>query len=295
MPSREPAEVIGSLPSEREPERVHDYKLASPLVLHEAIRAQGAEEMARSTRSLLWSGLAGGLSMALSALFAALLHAHLPASPWRSLVTGLGFATGFVIVMVGRHGLVTENALTTLLPTLSHSTGSMVLRTLRVWGALLTGNIVAISVLALVFARTDVLSHDVKQSLADLGTELLGATFTTQLLRAVLAGWMIALAVWVAPAAGAARVVTTTLLTWAVAVAQFGHIVSGSGETLVAVFMGRVSLADYVTGFFLPVLLGNMLGGAVLVAALNHAQVAHEEKELPRKAQERAGRPSLSM
>jgi len=40
--------------------------------------------------------------------------------------------------------------------------------------------------------------------------------------------------------------------------------------------IGKVSLPDYIFVFFIPTLLGNVLGGTTLVALLNYGQVAPE-------------------
>ena len=40
--------------------------------------------------------------------------------------------------------------------------------------------------------------------------------------------------------------------------------------------MGSATVADYVTRFLAPTFIGNIIGGVVLAALLNHAPVAHE-------------------
>jgi formate/nitrite transporter FocA (FNT family) len=44
-------------------------------------------------------------------------------------------------------------------------------------------------------------------------------------------------------------------------------------EALYVVTTGQVSFLRYLTDFFVPTLLGNIVGGVSLVAALNYAQV----------------------
>jgi hypothetical protein len=53
----------------------------------------------------------------------------------------------------------------------------------------------------------------------------------------------------------------------------FTHIIAGSVETMCLVATGAASWQQYVGGYMIPVLLGNVIGGVALVAALNHAQV----------------------
>src|SRR5271165_1345518 len=51
-------------------------------VVHEAIRLQGEEELARPAMSLAWSALAAGLSMAFSLITEGILATHLPDARW---------------------------------------------------------------------------------------------------------------------------------------------------------------------------------------------------------------------
>lgn len=87
-------------------------------------------------------------------------------------------------------------------------------------------------------------------------------------------GWLIALMVWLLPAAGAAaRPWVIVIITYLVALGGFAHIIAGSVEALAAVLSGAATWADYLLGFLPPTLIGNILGGTALVAALNYAQV----------------------
>ena len=66
------------------------------------------------------------------------------------------------------------------------------------------------------------------------------------------------------------------ILTYAVAVGQFSHMIAGSVEVAYAVFSGKASISEYLLRFALPTFLGNTLGGVSLVAVLNHAPVREE-------------------
>ncbi len=90
------------------------------------------------------------------------------------------------------------------------------------------------------------------------------------------AGWMIALMVWVLPSAESAGLFVIVLMTYVIALGQFSHIVAGSTEAAFAVLTGAATVGDYFDRFFLPTILGNLLGGVALAALLNHAPVAHE-------------------
>jgi hypothetical protein len=50
------------------------------------------------------------------------------------------------------------------------------------------------------------------------------------------------------------------------------HCIIGACEVLFLVFLGEAGWYQSSVGFFLPVLLGNILGGVLLVAILNYSQ-----------------------
>ena len=102
--------------------------------------------------------------------------------------------------------------------------------------------------------------------------------FLPVLIKAVFAGWLIALMVWLMPAASSARFVVIVAVTWLIAVAKFSHVIAGSVEAGFAAIQGAIGWGDYLTRFLVPALIGNSIGGVVFVALLNHAQVKEEVK-----------------
>jgi formate/nitrite transporter FocA (FNT family) len=97
-------------------------------------------------------------------------------------------------------------------------------------------------------------------------------------LRAVLAGWLIALMIWLLPFAETARVWIITLLAYLVGLAHLPHVIAGSVAALYGVFTGGLSLRECLTGFLAPTLLGNIIGGVAMVAALAHAEFVYEQR-----------------
>ena len=65
-------------------------------------------------------------------------------------------------------------------------------------------------------------------------------------------------------------------LTYLVSLGELAHIIAGSVEVALAAFAGAVTWDEYLTGFLLPTLAGNVVGGVGLVALLAHAQVREE-------------------
>ncbi len=249
-----------------------------PLVIHEIVREQGEAELGRSFNGLAWSGLAAGLSIGFSFVVEAELQAGMPDSPWRRLVAGFGYSTGFLIVILGRQQLFTETTLTALIPALTQRNLATLLRTLRVWVIVLVANLIGTVIYAWMASLPDLFTPDVVAHLAELSARTMAHSFWHTVLTAGLAGWVIGLMVWLLPGAGPARPMIVILLTYVVALCEFPHIVAGSVEAMYGVMTGHASITDYLTKFLAPTLLGNALGGTILAALLNHAPVADELK-----------------
>ncbi|MDB5595134.1 MAG: Formate/nitrite transporter FocA, family [Hyphomicrobiales bacterium] len=246
------------------------------VLIHETIRVEGETELHRAVSALFLSGLAAGLSMGFSLIAEGVLHAHLPDASWAPLVSGLGYTVGFLIVVLGRQQLFTENTLTPILPLLHNRDVITLLGVLRLWVIVLVANIAATWVIAAVIAHTSIFDAQMKEAFASVSQHVIGSPFMTTLLKAVFAGWLIALMVWLLPGAESARVAVIIIVTWLVAIGGFSHLIAGSVDAFYLVEIGQVGLTDYALRFFLPTLIGNVLGGVALVAALNFGQVAPE-------------------
>jgi formate/nitrite transporter FocA (FNT family) len=245
-----------------------------PLVIHEIVRAEGEAELKKPLSALLWSGLAAGLSMGFSFVAQALLQADLPSGPGQHTLASAGYVVGFAIVILGRQQLFTESTLTAVLPALHRRRAETVLATLRLWAAVLLANLAGTWIFAAMLAFGHPLPQEAPMALDHLAAEAVSHPFWDTLLRAVLAGWLIALMVWLLPSARSAKIVIIGLLTWLVAFARLSHVIAGSAEAAYGVFRGHANLADYFGAFLVPTLIGNTLGGVTLVAMLNHAPVS---------------------
>lgn len=242
-------------------------------VVYEAVRLEGEDELERPVAALAWSGLAAGLSMGFCLLSEAALASHLPDSVWRPLLSRMGYCVGFLIVVLGRQQLFTENTLTVVLPFLLHKNLLTVKKVLRLWGIVLAANVIGTFLFALFIARVHFLDPMIQQNILQIAENHIGLSFATVLLRAIFAGWLIALMVWMLPDAASSRVVVILIITYLIGLASLNHIIAGSTSVFYLVALGKVSLLQYFTAFFIPTLIGNVLGGVSLVAALAHGQV----------------------
>ena len=272
MPEEQTDTVVPPL-TDRQQQEAEDRTSVSAIVLHEAIRRDGEEELNRSLSALAWSGLAAGLSMGFSFVAQGLLRAYLPDAQWRPLITNLGYPVGFLLVVIGRQQLFTENTLTAIIPLLSERNLSTLLSVLRLWAIVLAANLVGAHIFAWAAADTTFLKPEVQRALSGIATQAANVSFGSAIWRGIFAGWLIAMMVWMNAASDTGRVPVIVILTYLVSLAGLTHIIAGSVDVLYLVMLGQRSWFAYLGGYMAPTLLGNILGGVALVSALNHAQV----------------------
>jgi len=263
----------GTISTRAEHKQVEERLAIGANVVYETIRREGEDELHRTVAALAWSALAAGLSMGFSFVAEGLLMSHLPDQLWRPLIASAGYCVGFLIVILGRQQLFTENTLTVVLPLLLRKDLATLLRMLRLWGVVLSGNLVGTFLFALCIGKIVLFDPRTQESLTQIGLAHIGASFWTVLVRAVFAGWLIALMVWLLPGAESARVSIVIIVTYLVGISRFNHIIAGSTTMFFLIVTKSISWGTYVTQFFIPTLLGNVIGGLSLVAALGHAQV----------------------
>ena len=262
--------------TEKEAVDVEERSSPRTPVIYEIVRRLGEEEMSWPVTSLWWSGLAAGLSISFSLLAQAILRAHLPDSTWAVLVTSLGYSVGFLMVVLSRQQLFTESTVTAVLPVMADMTPASLWRLGRLWGIVLIANIVGTFVAALICTFTPVLTADLRGAMLDIASQIMAHTWMEMTFRAIASGFLIATMVWLIPSAEAAQFHIIVVITYLIAAGGFMHIVAGSVEAFFLVLNGQLGLQSMITAFFVPVLIGNVIGGTALFALIAYAQVMHE-------------------
>jgi len=245
-------------------------------VVYEIIRTEGEGELARTFGALWWSGLAAGLSIGFSVLSQAMLTAALGHLPGATIVSRVGYAVGFLIVILSRQQLFTENTLTAVLPVIARREWRWFWVMARLWGIVLAANLVGCLLFSLFLAYSGVLTPEVSAAVAAIAHELMSNTPTEMFVKGIAAGWLIAALVWMMPSAEGTEIFVITLITYLIALGGFTHVIAGSVEAFYAWLTDAESFSTILFGFFLPTLAGNVAGGTVLFAVLSYAQVREE-------------------
>ncbi|WP_213786052.1 formate/nitrite transporter family protein [Citrobacter portucalensis] len=246
------------------------------MAIHEHIRQDGEKEMERDAMALLWSAIAAGLSMGASLLAKGIFHVQLEGVPGGFLLENLGYTFGFIIVIMARQQLFTENTVTAVLPVMQNPTLGNFGLLMRLWSVVLLGNIIGTGVAAWAFEHMPIFDEETRDAFVKIGMDVMKNTSVEMFSNAIISGWLIATMVWMFPAAGAAKIVVIILMTWLIALGDTTHIVVGSVEILYLVFNGTLHWSDFFWPFALPTLAGNICGGTFIFALMSHAQIRND-------------------
>lgn len=257
---------------EYEHQEILHKSAASAHIVYRAILREAEEELERPSIALAWSGLAAGMSMGFSLVLDGLIQSRLPDAAWRELVGKFGYTIGFVILILGRQQLFTENTLTPVLSLLKRRDRKTFLNTSRLWGILLISNLVGAALFAYVVQRSSVFSDSERAAFLRISSEAMEPYRWTLFLKGIFAGWLIAIMVWMLPEAETGRIWILILIPYVVGLGGLSHIVIGSIYCIYSVAAHLHTWGEYLGHFAWPVLLGNCLGGVTLVAVVNYAQ-----------------------
>jgi formate/nitrite transporter FocA (FNT family) len=262
--------------SEEEEQEVAERSAPQAKIVHAAVVQQGEDELARPLGSLFWSGLAAGITMMASVSMQGALHRRLPDAPWRELVAGLGYPLGFMIVILGRMQLFTEHTSVAVLPLMRERTLANLGRTLRLWGIVFFGNVLGAAIVAAGCIYLKFQSPQMTDAMLDVSARLFDKGPLEMLLQAIPAGFLIASVAWIRSAADDSSFWIILILTYAIAICGFTHVIAGACEAFLLLWSGNADAGWVLGTFLLPALAGNIIGGTGLFAMLAHAQVKEE-------------------
>ena len=248
-------------------------------VFFEIIRRNGQEELERPVQSLWWSGIAAGLSIGFSVLTPAMLRRYLPPSDWTLILSNLGYSVGFVIVILSRQQLFTENVITAVVPVMAKFHARNLLLMARLWAVVLVSNLVGTVLFSLFLRYSGAIDADLGAAIHAVSAHLLHVEAMETMARAMVSGFLIASLVWIIAGIEGSKLAIIVLMTYLIALGNFDHVVAGSVESAYLVLEGAQPLAHAITTFFVPTLIGNVIGGTAIFTLLAYGQIRGELKE----------------
>lgn len=262
---------------EEEVDRVEEQTTPRAPVIYETVRRNGEQELSRPPTSLWWSGVAAGVSISFSVLAKAILQQHLPDAPWRDLITALGYPVGFLMVILARQQLFTENTITVVLPVMAGPGWHKIGLAARLWGIVLVANLIGTLIAAAAWTFTPIVSDELREVVLAVSREsVIDHGWRQVLMGAIAAGYLMATMVWLIPGAGNTQFHVVALMSYLIGIGGFSHVVAGSAEAFMLLFNGEIRGGPMVWHFMVPALVGNIFGGTALFAVISHAQVMNE-------------------
>jgi formate-nitrite transporter family protein len=242
--------------------------------IYQQVATNARQELKRSTFSLGLSGFGGGAFMGLSALGTALMTTLLGHSNIAWIVACMFYPVGFIVVIIGRSQLFTENTLYPVALVLAEK--REIWNTMRLWAVVLPANVAGAFSFALLASLTPALDPAVVDSLSQLGLKAIAHSAAAVFWSGVIGGWIIALAAWLVSGSHTitGSVMLIWMLTFIVGLGNFAHCIATSCEILVAVLTGHAAWSTY-PNWFLPAVSGNICGGVGLVTILEYGQVVY--------------------
>lgn len=257
--------------------QVEELENVQTSVIFEVIRREGRHELSRPTGALWWSGVAAGLAISTSVLCKGFLESILPDEHWAPAVSNLGYTVGFLIVILGRMQLFTENTITPVLQLFLQPTRRNFLLIGRLWGIVFTANMVGCAAAALVLVHGEILPEERFEGILAVSRHYADASAHQHFAWGIPAGFLIAALVWILTRMeSAGEVMVIVILTYMIGLGGMSHVVAGSTELFIIVASGELSLSSAIFDGILPALAGNVLGGTGIFAALTYAQVRAE-------------------
>lgn len=241
--------------------------------IHENVLEAAEDELERPVLELTYSGVAAGLAIGFSWLANALVASRM--SPENhAIAAALSYPLGFVFVVLAAHQLFTENTLEPVIPFLERRDGETLKRVVRLWGIVLPANLIGALVFSLVIAKTQALEPELNDQVLKVARHGTEGGALLVFYKAIWAGWLIALMAWILAAARdtTSQILVIWLTTAPIAAFGFKHSIAGASEAFYRAWIGDASWSTMLLSFELPALVGNIVGGVVLVAMVNHGQ-----------------------
>jgi formate/nitrite transporter FocA (FNT family) len=247
--------------------------------IYENVRLTAEEELKRPNMALFWSALAAGLTIGFSFLASAYLRSLAP-DTLKDAVVAAGYPLGFIFVVLARNQLFTENTLEPIIPLLHAPSWPIFVRLLQLWAIILVGNLIGTIILAVLLAHTPMVAASFAGVLHEVAEHSTSGGAWEILYRAVFGGWLIALMTWLIASTRAtgAQIVMVWLTTAPIGAFGFRHSIAGSVEAFYLAFTRAATWKDTILDFTLPSIIGNIIGGVLIVALINHGQVAADNR-----------------
>jgi formate/nitrite transporter FocA (FNT family) len=239
---------------------------------------EGIETYEQHKSKVFIGALTAGLEIGFSYLLIAILYTFLKgkfAEATIFYIVAFAYPIGFIIVVLGKSILFTEQTSLLALPVLHKK--RTILELVKLWTIVIFGNLVGGAFMAvfivLVGTGMGIISYD---SVSAIALHVTKGSVAVIFGSAIMAGWLMALLSWLVTSSSSTmgRIFVIYMITAIVGFAGFHHSIVGNIEVLAGVlFTDSISIGTYAA-FQATALFGNAFGGVFFVALLRYRAFA---------------------
>jgi formate/nitrite transporter FocA (FNT family) len=235
---------------------------------------EGLDTYRKNRVSTFLSSLMAGLEIGFSFMLVAIVYTLFNGTVDDKYIPYLAafvYPLGFILVVLGKSILFTEQTSLLSLPVLSgrKTIGDL----MSLWGIVILGNLVGGyligALLVWIGPQLGIISHE---GIKNLGDHVNHYSRDIILVSSVLAGWLMALLSWIITSTHKAtgKILVIYIVTFVIALAGLHHSIVGSIEVFAGFLVSdKITFIDYLT-FQSTSLLGNAIGGVFFVAILKY-------------------------
>lgn len=146
------------------------------MAIHEHIRGDGEKRAGTRRNGTTVVSHCGGSVDGRFITGKGIFHVELEGVPGSFLLENLGYTFGFIIVIMARQQLFTENTVTAVLPVMQKPTMSNVGLLMRLWGVVLLGNILRTGIAAWAFEYMPIFNEETRDAFVKIGMDVMKNT-----------------------------------------------------------------------------------------------------------------------
>jgi formate/nitrite transporter FocA (FNT family) len=242
-------------------------------ILSRVIR-EGEEIFKINNRAITLSAIIAGLEIGFSYFLICSLYYLLSGTMAENTIFklfSLVYPIGFVLVVLGKSALFTEQTSVLTIPVLNGQ--RTIWELLRVWGLVILGNLIGgilftlfISLLA---PHLNLFTHE---TMVKIGSHIVNYDAWVLFLSAIVAGWLMGLLNWLINSVknSLTRIFLIFMITGVIGFGGFHHSIVGNIEVFGAfLHSNTITLLDYLK-FLSLAIVGNAIGGAVVVGLFKY-------------------------
>ncbi|MDF4202914.1 formate/nitrite transporter family protein [Maribacter sp. SA7] len=256
----------------------NEYSVILSRVIHE-----GEEIFKIKNKAMFLSAVIAGLEIGFSYFLICALYYLLNGTVDANMTFKLFavvYPVGFILVILGKSALFTEQTSVLALPMLNGQRSIWEL--FRVWGVVILGNIIGGNIFAaFIGLLAPHLNLFTAETMIDIGSHVIKESSWILLTSAIVAGWLMGLLTWLLNSTmnSLTRVALIIMITGVIGFGGFHHSIVGNIEVFGAFLHSKdISMLDYWWFLFLA-LLGNSIGGAVVVGLFKYRIFESNYKE----------------